>query len=373
MGERKKRVIPKRFKDKYGEKFPIWSYSRTNSFHNCIHEYYLSRIKRLEGKDNIYSLCGSCVHDSIEAYYNGEIEFGKLVDRFESDFLDIEISDYKFSNDESKNDGMREKYKECINHFLKHHIPLKNKVITEQEIWVDVDGYVFMGYIDVVTKGDDGNYYVIDWKTSTRYSGKKVDEHANQLLLYALALNQQGVPLEKIKVAWNFLKYCNITYKLKNGKDKVTIGERHKWVDKIKTPLKKELIKFYEIEDWEADIKIDELIRLNSLDTIDKSIKDKYELSDCYTYVDVTEENLKKLKKDLVETIKEIQSRSKEEKDWQREEIQPQEEFYCNVLCSMSRKCKYYTNYLNKKKEFNQSQELDDDMFKDLEEILNFD
>ena len=368
MGERRERKIPKRFTKKYGEKFPIWSFSRVNSFHNCLHEYWLSRIQKLEGKENIYSVTGSCVHDSIEAYYNGEIEYGELVDRFESDFLNIEISDFKFSNDEDRNDSMREKYKECIIHFLKNHVPIKTKVITEQEIWIDVDGHVFMGYIDVVTKGEDGVYYVYDWKTSTRYTGKKIEENANQLLLYALALNQAGASLDKIKVAWNFLKYTNITYMQKNKKLKTTIGERHKWVEKIKTPLKKDLKEFYQLEDWEVDIKIDELIRLNSLDSIDKSIRDKYELSDCFVYVDVTEESLIKLKKDLADTVSEIQSRSKDEKDWQREEIKPEEEFYCNVLCGQRRNCKYYTDYLNRKNDI-QQEELD--VILDLDEILD--
>lgn len=368
MGERKERKIPKKFIERYGENFPIWSYSRVSSFQNCIYEYFLSRVLKLEGKENIYSVTGSCVHDSIEAFYNKEIEYKDLVERFESDFLNIEISDFKFSNDELRNDSMREKYKECIIHFLKNHQAIKTKLITEQEIWVDVDGHVFMGYIDAVTKGEDGIYYVYDWKTSTRYSGKKVDEHANQLLLYALALNQAGVPLDKIRVAWNFLKYTNISYMQKNKKIKTTIGERHKWVEKIKTPLKKDLKDFYGLEDWEIDIKIDELIKLNSLETLDESIKSKYALDDCYTYVEVNEQSILKLKNELVELVNEILKRSKNEEDWQREDIKPEEEFYCSVLCGMRGRCKYFKDYLNKKNDI-QQEELD--VMLDLDEILD--
>ena len=368
MSNRSERKIPKRFIERYGKSFPIWSFSRINSFKNCSFEYWLSRVKKLEGKDNIYTVSGNVAHDILEDYYNGKIKKEEMVERFDSDFLSVEISDYKFSNDELRNDSMREKYKTCLMHFFEHHIPVERKLVTEKELWIDVDGNVFMGYVDAIHKDEDESIVITDYKTSTIYTKKKIPEHSKQLLLYALGLHQGGISLDKIRCRWAFLKYVNIAYLQKNGKMKTTIGERHKWVEKIKTPLKKDLMSFYELEDWEADIKIDELIRLNSIDTLDESIKSKYELSDCYTYVDVTEESINKLKKELVETVQEIQKRSKEESDWEREEIQPQEEFYCNVLCSMRNHCKYYKNHINKKND-NQQEEID--ILADLDEILD--
>ena len=64
----------------------------------------------------------------------------------------------------------------------------------------------------------------MDWKTSTRYSGKKIDQESGQLLIYAEGIRQAlGVPLEDIICEWNFLKYVTVTYEQKNGKKKEDI------------------------------------------------------------------------------------------------------------------------------------------------------
>lgn len=369
MAQREKLKIPKRFIEKYGENFPIWSFSRINTLENCNYEYYLNYIKKLKGENNIYTLCGSCAHDIIQGFYDGKIKYNEMVDKFEEDFLDIEISDYKFSSDEEKNTKMRNKYKECVIHFFKHHQPIKTKVLTEKPIWIDVDGHVFVGYVDAITKDKDGNYYIIDWKTSSIYKGAKIKQHAKQLLLYALGLHQAGIPLNKIRVTWNFLKYCNITYKQKNGKCKTVSAERNKWVVAIKNQLKKDIKTVYNVEDWEVDLKYDECVKNNSLKTLDKSIQNKYEITDCYVYADINEEDIEQLKKELIEAIKLINKRGDDEVNWERDEISPDQEYYCSVLCGQRKHCKYYKNHLDKlgKKEKEEAE-----IIAELDEILPF-
>lgn len=369
MAQREKLKIPKRFVEKYGENFPIWSFSRINTLENCSYEYYLKYIKKLDDEDNIYTVCGTCAHDIIQGFYDGKIKYNEMVNKFEEDFLDIEISDYKFSSDEEKNTRMRNKYKECVIHFFKHHQPIKTKVLTERPIWVDVDGHVFMGYVDAITKDKEGNYYIIDWKTSSIYKGSKVKQHAKQLLLYALGLHQAGIPLEKIRVTWNFLKYCNITYKQKNGKYKVVNAERNKWVSAIKTPLKRDIKSFYNMEDWEVDLKYEECVKNNSLETLDKSIQEKYKISDCYVYADVSEQDINELKKELIEAIELINQHGADEKNWERDEITSDQEYYCSVLCGQRKNCKYYKAHLEKlgKKEKEEA-----DIIAELDEILPF-
>ncbi|AKO92025.1 hypothetical protein BEH_07865 [Priestia filamentosa] len=368
MGARDKLVIPKKFIKKYGEKFPLWSYSKINTLDNCKHEYYLSRVKKLKSEDNIYTVSGTCAHDIIQDYYENKIKYNQMADLFETKFFDIEISDFRFSSDEQKNTSMRNKYKSCVKDFFLTHKPIETKVLTEKLIWVDVDGHVFMGYVDAIIKDQDGNYNIIDWKTSTIYKGAKIKLHGKQLLLYALGLHQMGVPLDKIKVAWNFLKYVNVTYKQKNGKYKTTSSERHKWVAAIKTPLKKDIKSVYNMEDWEADIKLEELISANSLDGLDEEIQNKYKLDDCYVYAEVSEELVNELKRDLVAGIEEINERGDEEDKWNREPIQPKDEFYCNVLCGVKRHCKFYKAYQEKNKKY-QSEE--DKLLEEIDNILS--
>lgn len=369
MAHRDKLVIPKRFVEKYGEKFPIWSFSRINTLDNCVYEYFLSRIKKLPSEDNVYTMLGTYSHSILEDYYNNKIKYEEMADRFEADFVDVEISDYKFSSDEDKNSRMRDKYKKCVLDFFKNHKRMAEKVVIEKLVWIDVKGHVFMGYVDAIHKEDDC-FVITDFKTSSIYTGKKIEEHGKQLLLYSYGLIQGGVPIGKLKARWNFLKYTNITYQQKNKKFKTTHAERTKWVDKIKTPLKMYIKDHNEsLEAWEIDLMVDECIKNNSLKTLDKSIQDKFQLDDCYVYIDINEKAIQDLENKLVTAINKINKKGDDENEWWRNEIESHEEYYCSVLCGVSRFCKYYKQHLES---IGIKQKEEDDIIKDLEDILPF-
>lgn len=422
MAERSKIVRPVKLVEKYGEDFQIWSYSRLGTFHNCEHEFYLSRLLKKENLSNVYSELGTSSHDALEYYYTGKIKYEEMVSKFESDFLDVEISDIRFSSDEEKNKRMTEKYKACMIHFFKHHVPVTSKVISEQEIWVDVrnkngDGGVFIGYVDAIHKEDD--YYIItDYKTSSmgaEYRGDNLLEKQKQLLLYGLALMQKGVPVDKIKVRWNFLKYTNIRYKhmvnvtyLKDDKyttscvkkseliskiatqlkkdilahnpdantkevvaqikqwkadndfsalpqwlqdrytlsDVVKTGERHKWVESIKTQLKKDL-KDYGYTDVDIELNLMDCIVDNSLDSLPKEIADNYILEDAYLYGEINQENIDNLIEGMVNDIIAINAKGRDESKWECNKISTEpNSYYCNTLCGVRKDCKYYQKFL---------------------------
>lgn len=359
MAERKELNIPVHLKEKYGENFKIWSFSKCSSIETCVHEYYLSRIKKKPQKANVYTLSGSVAHDCLENFYNGTIKYEDMLKAFETEFLAIEIGNYKFSNDEDKNKKMRENYKQNVSLFFKNHTPVKSKVINEKEIWVDVDGYVFIGYVDAIHKDEDGFYTITDYKTSglSDYTGAKKPKKAMQLLLYALGLMQIGVPIEQIKCRWNFLKYTKvgITYTTKAKKDNVKykekLAERTKWVDAVKSQLRKDIASFYtNMEEWEIDITLNECIKNNNLDTLDESISKNYVLSDGYEYVDVTEETIQGMKEYLVDKIKIVESKDTEnDDDWSREDIPEGGNFYCATLCSVRKHCKYWKKHMDLK------------------------
>lgn len=372
MGERKKIVIPKKYIAQYGKVNTIWSYSKVTSLDNCPWEYYLGRILKKQGSENIYAVCGSIAHDILEDLYNGKIKYEDMKDRFDKEFIVVEISDFHFYSDPAKDLKAKKKYKECILNFFENHIPVKTKVINEQEIWIDVCGNIFIGYVDAIHKDEEGCYVITDYKTSsmTEYVGKKKEIKAKQLQLYGLGLLQMGVPIDKIKLRWNFLKYVqvNIKYKLKSGteKEKSMIGERIAWVDKVKTQLKKDIIQFYECDDIEATIKLNECITNNNLDTLDKEISKNYTLSDAYVYADLTEEEVTNLEVFLLERIKQIESKGKKEELWNIEPF-AEPSFYCNVLCGHKKHCKYYKEAMEKKEEVVKYEE---DVLKELMDIL---
>ena len=218
---------------------------------------------------------------------------------------------------------MTKNYKDNMIHFFKHHIPVKGKVLTEREVWIEVGNNVFIGYVDAIHKEND-TYIITDYKTSSisEFKGEKLKEKQKQLLLYAEGLHQLGVSLKKIKIRWNFLKYVNInikhmvnvTYKEKEN-IKTSCVKRNEWVNKIKTQLKKD-IKEYNPNLSNKELKniIDLCIEDNDINKIPENINNRVDIINSYVLSDViktgtrynwvnTSTLLTQLKKDLKEVI----------------------------------------------------------------------
>ena len=68
--------------------------------------------------------------------------------------------------------------------------------------------------------------------------GAKAENESGQLVLYAIGLNQQGIPMDKIKIRWNFLKYVTIQYEQKNGTVKTREVERCKIGESLQSNAK---------------------------------------------------------------------------------------------------------------------------------------
>lgn len=359
--------IPKHITNKYGEHPRIWSYSNVSSLDSgCKWEYWLGRIKKEKGVDGIYGVLGGMAHSELEHYYNNEIKYEDMLEEFYKEWLVIETGDLKFSSDEEKNMKMSMNYKNNLIHFFKNHKPIESKTINELEFWVDVKDNVFVGYIDNISVDDDNNYVITDWKTSSygdEYKGEGLKSHSHQLLLYAYALHKlKKIPLDKIKCRWCFLKYCviDVDYKIKSKKDmqhKQYISERIKWVDKVKSQLKKDIIRYYpDITEMEQDILLEQSIAKNDLSLLCKEIQNNYKISDFYLYTDVSEDALNELEEYICNRINEIKSNESDEENWYREHPisyiddrgkEINDSFYCSTLCGQRENCHYYKEYLD--------------------------
>ena len=304
--------------DKLKEKYStdtLWSWSRYNTYKNDPYSYMLKYINHIkETKLSIYGISGGGCHDIIERYYRDELKYQDMSQAYEDLLFDMNMKELKYNRkDEAANKKIADKYEECVRLFYKQHIPVKTKMILEQFITVKIGEYLFQGYIDALTKDEEGFYNVIDWKTSTMYSGQKVIKESGQLVLYAESLIQRGIDINKIKICWNFLKYCIIEQQLKSFEDKEkTIHKiretkclRNEWVSKISTNLRMWL-KQDGLEEVEIDELVSEAIKNNNLDNIPEEIRDKYKMKDCYVYIPITQELVDNLKTDIIATLDEI-------------------------------------------------------------------
>ena len=282
-------------------------------------------------------------------------------------------------------------------------------------------------YYDIDVEILDGTTYV-GLRTICEALGMKVnwEEAKNNI---SIDTNQKGIPYDKIKICWNFLKYTNvycdkpnyINLKWTTAKGEEKSKEKldaSKLVSTLKASVKtllkadgfnKEQIESFisEMEEansidmlpdsvklkihiekckvqnksrqierskigesLQANVKsqmkklgytddqiftyLDQLIQTNNIKCLPEDVQSKYEFSDCYVYVDLTDELIQYWQNEIIETTKMI--RQKEAK-WEKTHdesiwMESQEDvklnsYYFSNLCSYSaNKHKPYKIYL---------------------------
>lgn len=347
----------------------LWSFSRVDQYLTSKYVYYLNYIKKAkkDSEQSIYGIMGGLIHDTIEKYYLNEITKNDLYKQFENFwFLNVDTLDIKFDRtDNEKNNKIKSKYYECLKHFMINHIPIKDDMVTEQFITIKIGKYYFQGYIDSCIKDKDGNFTVLDWKSSTIYSKKDINKKARQLLLYSYGLYQKGVPIDKIKAAWNFLKYVNVEVQQANGKTKIRQIERNKIGEKLQSNVKMWAKKLgYSQDDISEFYK--SMILSNSIDSLPDNIKSKFNIKDCYLHVEVSEYAFDQLEKELEDAVDEIVSKTQEYFEtfnekifWDDEETLKKQEYYFYNLCDYTpntvKPFKEYLDKINKEKEEKQN------------------
>lgn len=323
----------------------IWSWSKWNCFHTSPYEYFLKYIlhKKEDRTDCIYTTTGGIAHDIMERRYTGKLPYEQMIDDFEDGWVTaFNIAEMKFDrNSPEKNDKISQKYYENLKHFFMNHTPLKYKPVIEQFVKAKIGDNLFQGYIDVCFKDDEGNFNILDWKTSSIYKGKKAENECGQLVVYAIGLNQQGVPMDKIHICWNFLKYVSIQYEQANGAVKTREVERCKIGESLQTNAKMWLKKLGYTD--QVDDYLKQLLDANDIECLPKEVQEKYIISDCYVYVPLTDELINRWKETIISTINDIELREKDYEEthsdkafWDTDESVEAQSYYFSTLCGYS-------------------------------------
>lgn len=334
----------------------LWSWSKVNTYMTSKFEYLLKYIlKSKEDRcDSCYTTLGTICHDTLEKFYEGKIEYKNMIDDYNDGFTTaIVIAELKFNrSDEEKNKSIGTKYNENLVHFFNNHTVYKYKLLVEKPIVFDIGGNVFVGYIDGLYKDDEDYVYPLDFKTSSIYTGKTLEENSGQLIGYAIGLHQMGIPLEKIKPHFNFLKYCTIKYEQKNGAVKYRNVERCKIGESLQSNAKTWLKEFgYEPTEY-----LMQLLDTNSIDCLPDEVKAKYEITDCHVPVELNEKIIEKWTSHISTTIQDIELREKDYEEtksvqcfWDDEEdVKAQSYYFANLCAYSASKHLPYKAYLEK-------------------------
>ncbi|MFJ8247400.1 PD-(D/E)XK nuclease family protein [Peribacillus asahii] len=387
----------------------LWSFSKVGTYDQCSWLYKLKYIDKLRVKgDNCYTWWGSVAHEIIQDWYEGKYpEYGQMLEELEKKVIEYSMLDdkkLKFPSDKEW-----ENYIANLRHYFSHVETIPFKVTNEQAVLAVFEGlekYVFQGYIDSEYIDEDDCLVILDYKTSSMsgFTGKKLIEKARQLMIYAIGISQHGrmidgemrkFPLDKIKIRYDMMKYCNITFMQKNGKPKTTKAERKLWVAHIANPLRKDLedvpknieklekeiaklekkmnMKKTTPEDAEGysvacgeialeiealkpyvfdPIQINEMIEkatvLNDLSVFPPFVQEKYTVGNCHIDVEMTDEVIEEFKRELVDTLDTIITKTAEEdkeEAFNRSRIENSDSYYCVNLCDLKDHCQFYKEF----------------------------
>lgn len=326
----------------------IYSFSKLGSFHNCEYEYYNTYITRKERIDNVYTIMGSLIHSNLEAIYRGNGNFNSFKDNYINKLLELDILDLHFPSE-----SIGQSWKSDVDHFINHFNKLNNKFVLEKQIVFEiVPGIWMQGFVDAISPSDKGKPYVniIDWKTSSKFTGKKLKEAGRQLLMYKLGI-EATTDYKVDKIMWFMIKYIYVCTMQKNGKVKKKMCNRGKWVKEIKDQVERELYKTG-MDEFEVELLLDHAIHENSLLGLPQQVQEKFWLEDCFVEYDATEENITELKEYVTDTVNQINSKNKEdESDWNPVDITQKNSFYCSVLCGHRKHCQYYKAFIDENKD----------------------
>ncbi len=314
----------------------VYSISKLGTLDECYLEYKLTYIDKLQGEDNVYGFLGSKVHSILENKVNGkDINF---TEQLKDDFKEAEFLGYNFPTDK-----MKEKWENDILNFAKDYkVPHYKKSETEKLFVFEMDNKFIQGIIDLLIYNEDGTVDIMDYKTSSKFSGSELPIKGRQLILYGLAMEQQDYKVRELM--WNMLKYVQISYKLKNGKTKTTIAERGYIVEKLQNDISKEL-RTLGYNEFEVEAMILSGLEQNSLEVFPKQIQDKYIIEDYIVKYDFSEENKTELRMFAEAKINEIETMKNKEDYWEPKQITKWNSFYCENLCSRKKHCQAWQDY----------------------------
>lgn len=357
----------KALKDKYDKKY-IYSYSALNTFTTSPYEYYLQKIKKepQDAEASIYASLGGVSHDCLEMYYTNQIKYEDMLDRFQDGWVaNREVLGLKFNrSDKDMDTAISNKYYKDLEHFFKHHSIIPHKVECERHLHCLVGDNLMNGYADAIFV-EDGNVHIIDFKTSSMF--KDVRAKSYQLTLYAMCLMAMGMPRERIKIAFNFLKFTTVTISQANGEQKKRDIERAKIGTALKSNATMWLKKDKSLSQEDIDNYISDMIMYNTTELLPDEVRSKYIFEDCYVYVPLDEELVEECANYITTTIEDITARFKEYKEsgydesvWYDtpESVDEQSYYFANLCGYTAQKHVPYKMYLEK---FNKEEEIDEE------------
>lgn len=338
-----KRKTDKRLEALINDGAHIYSISKLNTLNQCPYQAYMTYVEHRPQKNvGIYGILGEKCHDKLEEIIKNEAVPNDIKQAVQEELNDLEMCGVDFPLDKNGNSTIKNNWIANMMTFADYFERPDGDFETEQLCLYNVKDEIWMqGYIDLIRNNDDGSIDIIDWKTSSQFTGKHLVEAGRQLVLYALAKRQEGYKVNSVK--WYMLKYCETTYPLKNGKTKSKVSEWRNFVKDLSVPITNDLTSLG-YDDIDSEIMLNEAVENNNLDNMPDEIKNKYKPVPYVREYELTDEIIDETLEYINKSIEQFES---PDNKWNPCDIN-KESFFCSSLCGYGGKsgqCKYYVDY----------------------------
>lgn len=350
----------------------VYSFSKLSTIENCKYGAFLQYVDHRRGDDSIYGILGGCVHDKLEDIMNGRADAEDLKVALTEDLLQMDMLGLEFPKDFKGGNMIRDNWVNDMQHFVDHFEPPQGDFKTEELLIYKVDDdHYLQGYADLVRydSEDKSVQSILDWKTSSMYDKAGFLEHGRQLVIYALAKEQQGIEINEL--AWIFLKYVTVTFqgrKRANSKNRTEIVKhinRGKIIKELDKYIRDDLA-LVGYSGVDIDLIMYNAIENNSFDVLPEEVKVLYKFEPCVITYELTDEIRQECIEYIQRVIKEFESIDTHNPElWGPREFyktnklgkQQEDTFFCNFLCNFRKSCEHL-------KEFHKQSEID------IEELL---
>lgn len=346
----------------------IYSFSRLECINRCPYEAYKSYIKKDKQEQNIYALLGGKIHDVLQGITDGKNTEADLLPAVDDELADMDLLGIEFPNE-----NIQKNWEADIRNFASTYKAPKNKgnLLAELEVLYKTPNthIPLVGYVDLIIENKDKSLSVIDYKSSSLYKGDALIEHARQIILYGLALEQMGYKVKS--VAWMFMKYCKIKYqgyktvKSKKKTDMERVVER-KDLGKTLAPIFERELKEQGWDDIDIDFLTDKMIRDNTIDIPGVDLTAARESLQLKVIPYILEaEYTDETKNECVDYIENTVTKWEDMKEYPPKEFykinskgnKVEDIFFCTSLCGYRKDCEYLHDYLDQKEKAREGQD----------------
>jgi len=197
---------------------PIYSHSQLSTYEECPLKYklhYRDRIKR--DTESVEGFLGTMVHETLKKCYD-DIRLTKLntLEQLLSCYDNLWQQNWHESIAITRQDVSAEHYhalgRKMVETYYGRYAPFDTDVTigTEMRLLFSLDGgdrYRLTGYIDRLSRTDDGVYHIHDYKTSGHLPSQEDADTDRQLALYQIGIQQKWPDIKDFRLVWHYLAF----------------------------------------------------------------------------------------------------------------------------------------------------------------------